>query len=131
MKIKDIISACISGIGIGMPITILCMTLIGGWNPIIKEFLVWLVASALFGVLSIVFKIAKLSLPLTTLIHCAGCLGITCGACAINGYGDNFLSILSAVLPVFIGVYAVIYTTAFLSAKKEAKEITEALSHKE
>ncbi len=130
MKIKNIILACISGIGIGMPITLLCMILIGGWNSAVKEILVWLAASALFGMLSLIFGTVKLSLPLTTAIHCVGCLAITCTACTINGYSDSFFSILLAVLPVFAVIYIAIYTVTLLSAKKEAKEITESLNNK-
>ncbi len=131
MKFKDIILACITGVGVGMPVTIICMIILGGWNGVIKEFLVWLVASALFGVLSILFKNSKLSLPLITAIHCVGCLIITCSACAIIGYGDSFFSILLGVLPIFIIVYAVIYIVTLLSAKAEAKKINEALNNKE
>ncbi len=131
MKIKNTILACISGIGIGMPITLLCMTLIGGWNSAVKEILVWLVASALFGVLSLIFNSGKLNLPISTTIHCIGCLAITCTACTINGYSENFFSMLFAILPVFIIVYALIYTVAMINARIEAKKITESLSNKD
>ncbi|MBQ2943484.1 MAG: DUF3021 domain-containing protein [Ruminococcus sp.] len=131
MKLKDIVLACISGIGIGMPVTIICMFILGGWNETIKEFLVWLVASALFGVLSILFKNSRISLPIITAIHCVGCLIITCTACAINGYSDSFWSILISVLPVFVVVYAAIYITTLIAAKAEAKKINEALNSKD
>lgn len=131
MKLKDIVLACISGIGIGMPVTIICMLILGGWNETIKEFLVWLVASALFGVLSILFKNSRISLPIITAIHCVGCLIITCTACAINGYSDSFWSILISVLPVFVVVYAAIYITTLIAAKAEAKKINEALNSKD
>ena len=128
MKIKNIILACITGIGIGMPITLLCMALIGGWNQAVKEVLVWLVASALFGVLSLIFNSGKLNLILSTTIHCVGCLAVTCAACTINGYSDNFFEMLLAILPVFAVVYIVIYTVSLISAKREAKKITESLN---
>ncbi len=131
MKLKDIVLACISGIGIGMPVTIICMLILGGWNETIKEFLVWLVASALFGVLSILFKNSRISLPIITAIHCVGCLIITCTACAINGYSDSFWSILISVLPVFVVVYAAIYITTLIAAKAEAKKINDALNSKD
>ena len=130
MKIKNIVLALISGIGIGMPITILCMTLIGGFGPVVKEFLVWLVASALFGVLSLIFNSNKMNLILSTVIHCVGCLGITCAACTINGYSNNFFEMLLAILPVFVVVYVVIYTAALISNKMEAKKLTETLNKK-
>ncbi len=131
MKIKNTILACISGIGIGMPITLICMILIGGWNSAVKEMLVWLVASALFGILSLIFNNYKTNLLLATVIHCVGCLAVTCTACTINGYSENFFSMLLAILPVFIVVYAVIYSVAMINAKKEAKRITESLKNKD
>lgn len=127
MKIKNVILACISGIGIGMPITLLCMTLIGGYNGVIREFLVWLIASALFGVLSLVFQSSKINFIVATIIHCIGCLLVTCTSCAVIGYSDNFVSILLAVLPIFVVVYAVIYTVSIITMKKEAKKANEAL----
>ncbi len=130
MKIKNTLLACISGIGIGMPITVLCMTLIGGWNDAVKEVLVWLVASALFGVLSLIFNSNRMNLIVSTVIHCVGCLAVTCTACTLNGYSDNFFEMLLAILPVFVIVYAVIYTSALISSKKEAKKITETLNKK-
>lgn len=131
MKSKDIIIRIVSGIGIGMPVTIICMTLFGGWNAVIKEFLVWLVASALFGLLTNLFNIQKLSLPLITIIHCLSCMVITCGACAILGYTNNLMQFALYVLPIFIVVYAVIYTVTLINAKVEAKKINEALQSKE
>lgn len=131
MKIKNIILACISGIGIGMPVTVLCMAFIGGWNSVVKEILVWLVASALFGVLSLIFNSAKLPLPLSTAIHCIGCLAVTCTACTINGYSNNFFEMLLSILPVFVVVYVIIYGVSFINARKEAKKITETLNNKD
>ena len=130
MKIKNTLLACITGIGIGMPVTILCMALIGGWNDAVKEILVWLVASALFGVLSLIFNSDRMNLIVATVIHCTGCLAVTCTACTINEYSNNFFEMLLAILPVFVIVYAVIYTSTLIASKKEAKKITESLNKK-
>lgn len=131
MRIKDFILACITGIGIGIPITLVCMISIGGFNDIVKEFLVWTVASALFGVLSVItFKNERLNLIVSTVLHCVGCLGITVGACAIIGYSDNFFEILLAVAPVFIIVYGVIYGVSVISMKINEKKANEALKEK-
>ena len=128
MKIKNTLIACITGIGVGMPISILCIATLGGFDETVKEVLVWLVASALFGVLSLIFNSGKLNLILSTAIHCVGCLAVTCTACTINGYSDNFFDILVSVLPVFAIVYIVIYSAAMVSAKAEAKKINESLN---
>lgn len=131
MKIKDFILAMITGIGIGIPITIICMISIGGFNEVIKEFLVWTVASALFGVLSVLtFKNEKLNLIASTIIHCIGCLGITVGTCAIIGYSSNVFDILLSVAPVFVVVYAVLYGVSLISMKINARKANEALKEK-
>ena len=131
MKIKDFILAMITGVGIGIPVTLVCMISIGGFNAIVMEFLVWTVASALFGVLSVLtFKNEKLNLIASTAIHCIGCLLITVGACAIIGYSSNFFEILLSVAPVFVVVYAVIYGGSLISMKINARKANEALKEK-
>lgn len=131
MKLRDYIFAILTGIGIGIPVTLICMISIGGWNQTIMEFLVWTVASALFGVLSVItFSNDKMNLILATALHCVGCLLITVGACAIIGYADSFLEILLAVAPVFVVVYAAIYSINFFTMRKNAKEANEVLSRK-
>lgn len=131
MKFRDYIIAILTGIGIGIPVSLICMITIGGWNAVVLEFLVWTVASALFGVLSVVtLKNDRMNLILSTVLHCVGCLLITVGACAIIGYADNFFEILISVAPVFAVVYGVIYLVSFISMRKNAKKVNEALSKK-
>lgn len=131
MKIKDYVVSMLVGIGIGIPVTLICMISLGGWNTVIREFLVWTVASALFGVLSVLFfENDRLNAFLSTALHCVGCLGITLGACAINGYGEKFLDLLLAIVPVFVVVYAAIYAITFFSMRKSAKQANEAINKK-
>ena len=116
MKLRNFIFAILTGIGIGIPVTIVCMISIGGWNAVVMEFLVWTIASALFGVLSVVtFSNEKMNMILATALHCVGCLLITVGACFIIGYADSFFEILLAVAPVFAVVYIAIYSINFFS----------------
>ena len=49
------LSYALSGTGIGFPITVLCMVLIGGVNQATCEILIWMAASALFGMASGLF----------------------------------------------------------------------------
>lgn len=131
MKFKDLFFAVLTGIGIGIPVTLICMISIGGYNDAVQEFLVWTIASALFGVLSVItLKNDRMNLILSTVLHCLGCLTITISACAIIGYGDNLLDILLTVAPVFAVVYASIYLISFISMKKNAKKANEALGKK-
>lgn len=131
-KISELMAACITGIGIGVPITLCCMTLIGGFNGVVREFLVWTIASALFGVLSLVLfqNPGNLSLPAATVLHCLGCMAVAAGAGAIAGYTDSFLELLLGILPVFLVVYVVVYGAFFFAMKKEAEKINRELQGK-
>lgn len=131
-KLSAILSACVIGIGIGIPITLVCMTVIGGFNGVVREFLIWTVASALFGVLSLLlFQMpGNLSLPVATVLHCFGCMAVAAGAGALIGYADSFLELLLGILPVFLLVYAVLYGSFYFAMKKEAKRINEELNNK-
>lgn len=131
MKFKNFLFAILTGIGIGIPVALICMICIGGFNEVVMEFLVWTIASALFGVLSVVtFSNERMNLILATVFHCVGCLIITLSACTIIGYSENFVELLLAVVPVFVVVYVVIYSVTFFSMRKNAKYVNEALSKK-
>lgn len=119
----------ITGIGIGIPVALICMTLIDGFNGIIAEMLTWTVASALLGIISgLVFGKADLNLPIATAIHCVCCLAVALAASAICGYADNFLSLLVAIVPIFVVVYVLIYSFVFLTMKRQEKKINRTLN---
>ena len=102
-----------------------------GWNETVMEFLVWTVASALFGVISVfTFKSEKLNPILSTTINCAGCFLITIGACTIIGYARTFAELVKVVAPVFIGVYVAIMLVGAVSMKINEKKANDALSKK-
>lgn len=131
-NVFDLFGACISGIGIGVPITLVCMTVIGGFNGVVREFLIWTVASALFGVLSLLLFLRPndLSLPAATALHCIGCMVVAAGAATLCGYSDSFLDVLVHVLPVFVVVYGLLYGSTYRAMKAEAKRINEELEKK-
>ncbi len=122
------ISFALNGTGIGFPVTALCMLLIGGYNPVIREILVWMVASALFGLASgLFFQKQNLNLLTATALHFVCCLSIASGAGWLCGYADSFLALLGGMVPVFVLVYAVVYLSIFCIMKREAKQINKAL----
>ena len=127
---RSIGTSIIVGMGFGFPATLLCMALIGGFNPMLKEFAVWMVASALYGLVSVlVFNSKKeMAMPLAMVLHCAGCLIITVAAVFVCGYAESILSFLLGVLPVFVIVYAVITGVSLLMMKIEEKRINEKLN---
>ena len=121
-------SYALNGTGIGFPVTVLCMLLIGGYNGASRELLVWLVASALFGLTSgLFFRKEDLNLLTATALHFVCCLGIASGAGWLCGYADSFLELLTAMLPLFLVIYIAVYLAVFFAMKREAARINKAL----
>lgn len=131
MKVNNYVFAMLTGIGIGIPVALICMICISGWNEIIMEFLVWTVASALFGVLSVItFSNDKLNPILATALHGIGCFLITICACGIIGYSESFFELIIAVAPVFIIVYVGIILIGGIVSKINEKKANQALNSK-
>lgn len=124
-----LIQSALTGMGIGFPVTLLCMAAIGGFNGVILEFLVWMVASALFGILSGILFYSKndLSLPAAMALHCGGCFLVAICAAAVNGYSDDLMDLITAIAPVFLVIYAAVYAVCFAIMKHHEKQINKAL----
>lgn len=121
----------LTGMGFGFPITLLCMILFGGYNPVLRELLIWMSASALYGLLSVVMNSEKfdMPLPLSIGLHFVGIVGITLGAAALCGYLNGIVSALLILVPTVV-IYVVVYFVCFLLMKKEEKTINKALEDK-
>ena len=128
---KKYVLNAIIGMGFGFPITLLCMILIGGYNVVMKEFLVWMAASALYGVLSTIMDEKKFDMPLPVSIglHFFGCVAITMGAALLCGYIRSVADVLPILIPAII-IYAVVCLICFLLMKQNEKKINEALGDK-
>ena len=85
---KSVFWNAIIGMGFGFPITVACMAMLGGFDGAARELLVWVGASALYGVFSGLAYHWKLEVPLPVSLglHCLGCLLITVAAVLLNGY---------------------------------------------
>lgn len=130
MKTNSLLNAIV-GMGFGFPITVLCMTLMGGYNEIVAGLLVWVVASALYGILSGIMFSAKneMALPAALGLHCLGCLLITAGAAYICGFVTDPVSFL-LVLAVFAVIYAVVFALCILMMKRNEKQVNRMLNDK-
>ena len=128
---KKYVLNAIIGMGFGFPITLLCMTLIGGYNAVMKEFFVWMAASALYGVLSTIMDEKKFDMPLPVSIglHFFGCVAITMGAALLCGYVSSIADVLPIMVPA-IGIYLVVYFICFLLMKQNEKAVNKALEEK-
>ena len=127
---KYAVSAII-GMGFGFPITLLSMILIGGYNAVVQEFLVWMVASALYGLLSVGIAGIKMEMPLPLSIglHFFGCTAITVGAALLNGYIRSVADVLPVLIPAIV-IYAVVCLIFYLLMKQNEKKINKALEEK-
>lgn len=128
---KKYLLSAIIGMGFGFPITLLCMVLIGGYNGVIREFGVWMIASALYGLLSMILDNDHLDLPLPLSIglHFFGCVAITVGAALFNGYIRSIADVLPVLIPAVL-IYIVVCLICFLLMKQKEKQINKALQEK-
>ena len=128
---KKYVLNAIIGMGFGFPITLLCMALIGGYNAVMKELLIWMAASALYGVLSTIMDERKFDMPLPVSIelHCGGCVVIPMGAALLCGYVSSIADVLPILIPA-IGIYFVVYFICFLLMKQNEKTVNKALEEK-
>ena len=128
---KKYVLNAIIGMGFGFPITLLCMILLGGYNAVVKEFLVWMAASALYGVLSTIMdeKELDMSLPVSIGLHFFGCVAITMGAALLCGYISSVSDVLPILIPAVI-IYAVVCLICFLLMKQNEKTVNKALEEK-
>ena len=128
---KKYVLNAIIGMGFGFPITLLCMSLIGGYNEVVREFFVWMVASALYGLLSTVMDSKKFDMPLPVSIgvHFFGCVAITLGAALLCGYIGSVADVLPILIPSII-IYVVVCFVCFLLMKQNEKQINKELEEK-
>ena len=128
---KNYVLNAIIGMGFGFPVTLLCMTLFGGFHGVIRELLIWMIASALYGILSGILFDRKNDLPLIAVvgIHFLGCTAITMGAALLCGYVAAVKDVLPVMIPAVV-IYAVIYGICFLLMKQNEKKINQVLKEK-
>ena len=113
------------GLAIGFLVTTVCLLLNEGANETMRQVAVWMVASMLYGAVSLVFE--AIPLPAATALHLALCSLVTIAASYILGYADSLLSLLVYVFPTFLAIYAVIYLSIFASIWISARRMNRKL----
>ena len=128
---KNFAMNAIIGMGFGFPVTLLCMVLFGGYNEVLREFMVWMVASALYGLVSggLFHSKNSLSLPVTVALHGVCILVITLGAAVFCGYIKTAADVLPVLIPAVV-IYGVIYIVCLFLMKQNEKQVNEALRKK-
>lgn len=129
-KFLDLLRGVLVSVGIGAIVSTICM-LAANPDPVVQETLkntgAWLIASALYGLLSRIYDKESLSLPLAMAIHMGGCLVITLATCWLLGYGELGGNFFLAIVPVFVVIYIVIFSVIFWAEHKDARKMNEKL----
>lgn len=129
-KVLDILKGILISVGIGAIVSTICMYSANP-DPVVRETLkntgAWLIASALYGLLSRVYDRDGLSLPAAMAIHMGGCLAITLATCWLLGYAELGGNFFLAVVPLFFVIYVVISMLVFWADHKSAREVNEKL----
>lgn len=129
-KMLNVVKHVIFAVGIGAIVSTACMLCLNS-DPVAREILcntaAWLVASALYGLISLIYDTDLLPLPALIAIHAGGCLAVTLVTCWLLGYtnlGGNFFL---AIIPLFFVIYVVISVLVFWSEHKSAQEVNRRL----
>lgn len=116
------------GIAFGAVIVTVSLYASGGMNDTLKEIIIWLVAAAVIGLVSMVYENDHLTDLTATLIHAP----VTCIVALISGwmldYGDGSLFLLlMRMLPVIVIVYVLIHLILFLFRRAALQEVNRHL----
>ena len=115
------------GLSIGAVMTTLLLILMEGMNRTLLEMVIWLCASAGYGLVSLIFEAERHHNLTATAIHFVLCAGMTIGAGALLQYSDSLWGLASGILPTFLIIYAVIYTCFYIGSRHNVKKINEKL----
>lgn len=131
-RFKNAAVCILASIGIGSICTVVCYSILSGEiNEITRCFIIWIIASALFGAVSlIIFKNERLTLPAALAIHCVTCFIITLVAATLCRFDINGKTTLTLYLPMFIIIYGIIFCVTYFVNKAEADKTNQTLKYR-
>ncbi len=107
---KRILKNTILTLGFGTIVFMFMLILDNGLNDTLKSILVWLIASALYG---LSFAILNSKIKYRNIIHILICFLITIGArisySYISSIDIDYLKILIITIPIYVCVYLLLY----------------------
>ena len=128
-KLQMILQYTVSGIAIGAIVSTLSLIGSFGLTDILKQVLVWIIASALIGLISIIYENENLTDLTATLIHAPLTLLIALTAGWILGYGEGSLTVLLMhMVPGIIIIYSIIHLVLFLIRRIIARSLNTRLN---
>lgn len=128
-KLENIFLYIAVGIAIGAVICTIGQLAVYGFNDVLKELSVWLIASAVIGLASMVYENENLTDLTATLIHAPITAIVALIAGWIIGYGEGSVMLLvTRMLPTVLVLYALIHLFLFLIRRSIARSINSRLN---
>ena len=129
--LKKIIDHIGTGLAIGFVATTACLWFFGAYEAsgfvVMRMYTVWLAASALYGVVSLIYD-SELPQPLAITVHFLSCAAVTFAASAGAGLFEMFSPWpywFIYVLPTFVVIYIIIGVATTIADRVQAKKINE------
>lgn len=99
-----------------------------GMNEMLKQIIVWLIAAALIGLISIIYESDRLTDITATLIHAPVTVAVALISGWILNYGDGSFSVLlMRMLPTVLIMYGIIHLVLFLIRRATLRELNARL----
>ena len=127
MKFKAIWPYARTGLLVGMSVLLLMQWIDPADRAIAREMTVWLIASVIYGVSSMLFNVERLSLLAATVLHFLLGYVVTVLCCFYLGYGATLTQAALDCLPLFVILYALIYVGTSISIRIQMKRINQKL----
>lgn len=131
---KKIAEHLIVGLGIGFVVTTVCLWIFklneATGAEVMREFTTWLVASACYGIISLIYD-SDIPFPLSLAVHFIACATVTFIASYVSGiihYFAHWYEWFVYVLPVFIVIYLIIGAGMTIATKCQAKKMNEKIN---
>lgn len=118
------------GLAVGSVVSCACLALMAGVDGTLAQVLAWLGASALYGLISLIYDAEAIPLPLAIGLHVLLCLAVTLGTGLLLGYHTLFGSQFWLMIPMFAVIYVGISVGIWLYGRHCAKTTTDRLARK-
>ena len=127
MKFKAIWPYARTGLLVGMGVLLLMQWIDPADRAIAREMTVWLVASVIYGVASMLFQVERLSLLGATALHFLLSYSVTVLSCFYLGYGATLSEAALNCLPLFVLLYVLIYVGIAVTIRIQMKRVNQKL----
>lgn len=130
-KLQMTLSYMIVAVGIGSIVITLSLLLTFGLTDVLKQLVVWLIASAIIGIISMVYECDRLTYLTATLIHApVTCLVALCCGWILDYSDGSLFLLISRMLPVIVVLYAAMHLILFLFRRANVSDINTRLQKK-